>query len=299
MGKFVIKRILNSLILILFVSFLGFLAISLLPGTPEEAKLGEKAYYQKEDKPNPFLSFWNFLCKFPMEGFGVSLTTGRKVIDEIVEALPYSIYLSLSSIFLSIIISIPIGAFCALHRGKLIDTTAIIISVLLNSFPIISLGPFLIFIFSVYFGVLPVSGSENFSSLILPSLTLSIPFSAFLVRIIRKSLIEEIRKGYILSLKARGIPFSRIIFYHALRNSLFPFFTAITLRLGNLISGAILTESLFSWPGIGRLLFRSVSGRDYNLAFGIILLSSLSYVLLNLVTDIFYFILDPRVRYKS
>lgn len=299
MISFVIKRLLNSIVTVVLVSSCGFIVLSLLPGSPEEAKLAERAYYKEENKINPLLRFSNFVARLPEDGLGYSLATGRKVVDEMAEALPYSIYLALFSIFLSLIVSIPAGIFSVIHKGNIADTFTFLISVFLNSFPVISLGPFLVLVFSVYSGILPVSGSDNFRSLILPSLTLSIPFSAYLIRIIRKGLIEELEKGYIFSLRARGIPSYRIIFYHAFRNSFFPFFTAVTMRLGALITGAILTESLFSWPGIGRLLVRSVSGRDYNLAFSIILLSSLTYVLLTLITDIIYAILDPRVRYSG
>ncbi len=228
---------------------------------------------------------------------GRSSVTGRKVVDEIIDVLPYSLRLALFSIFLSLLISLPLGLFCAFKEKKIIDNLILISSILFSSLPVISLGPLLVAVFSICLGLFPVSGSEDFRSLLLPSFTLSIPFSAYLVRILRKSLKEELKKVYIFSLRARGISEGRIIISHVLRNSIFPLLTVVNLRLGSLITGAILTETLFSWPGVGRLLVRSISGRDYNLTFGIITLSSLTYIFLNLIADITYAILDPRVRY--
>lgn len=297
MSNFIAKRIINSIFVIFLVSSSGFLILALLPGTPQEAKFGERGNYLNKDKTSPLSKYWNFICNFPKEGLGKSLVTGRNITNEIMDALPYSLLLSTFSIFLSFSISFPIGVLCALKEESTVDTSVLILSVLFNSFPVISLGPFLVVIFSVWAGFFPVSGSEGFKSLVLPSLTLSITFSAYLIRIIRKSLIEELKESYIFSLRARGISSWRIIIFHAFRNSIFPIFTVITLRWGSLISGAILTETLFSWPGMGRLLVRSVNGRDYTLTFGILILSSLFYIILNLITDISYAIFDPRVRY--
>lgn len=297
MSDFIVKRILNSTLVIFLVSSSGFLALSLLPGTPEEAKFGERAYYFDQDKASPFSKYWKFICSFSREGLGRSSVTGRKVVDEITDALPYSLRLAIFSILLSLLISLPLGLFCVLKGDNIIDNLILIFSVIFSSLPVISLGPLLVVIFSICLGFFHVSGSEDFKSLILPSLTLSIPFSAYLVRILRKSLKEELKKGYIFSLRVRGVSERRIIISHVLRNSIFPLLTVVNLRLGSLITGAILTETLFSWPGLGRLLVRSISGRDYNLTFGIIILSSLTYIILNLISDITYAILDPRVRY--
>lgn len=297
MSNFIVKRIFNSTLVIFFVSSSGFLALSLLPGTPKEAKFGEKAHYFDKDRVSPLSKYWKFICSFSKEGLGRSSVTERKVVDEIMDALPYSLRLALFSTLLSLLISLPLGLFCVFKGESIIDNFIFISSILFSSLPAISLGPLLVVVFSICLGFLPVSGSENFKSLLLPSLTLSIPFSAYLVRMLRKSLKEELKKGYIFSLRARGVSDGRIIISHVLRNSIFPILTVVNLRLGSLITGAILTETLFSWPGVGRLLVRSISGRDYNLAFGIIILSSLTYILLNLIADITYAILDPRVRY--
>jgi len=291
------KRIINSLFTVFAVSFTGILILSLLPGTPEEAKIGERAHPFQGESPSFISKYWNFLRNFPERALGNSLVSGRRVIDEVLDAFPYSFLLALFSVLLSLAISIPIGIFTALNKEKTVDSLILAISVFFNSLPVISLGPLLAVIFSVRLGILPVSGMDGFKSIILPSLTLSIPFSAYLIRIIRKSLLEELKKGYILSIRARGVRNIRIVIFHALRNSIFSIITVVNLRIGNLITGAILTESMFSFPGVGRLLVRSVAGRDYNLAFGIMILSSLIYVFLTLITDISYAILDPRIRY--
>jgi len=297
MSDFIVKRILNSILVIFLVSSSGFLALSFLPGTAKEAKFGERVHSFENDRASPFLKYWKFICGFYKDGLGESSVTGRKVVDEIKDAIPYSLRLALFSVLISLLISLPVGLLCVFKKDNIIDNFILISSVLFSSLPVISLGPLLVFVFSICLGFFPVSGSEGFKSLILPSLTLSFPFSAYLVRILRKSLKEELKKGYIFSLRARGISDSRIVMSHVLRNSIFPLLTVVNLRLGSLITGAILTETLFSLPGVGRLLVRSISGRDYNLTFGIIIFSSLTYIFLNLITDIAYAILDPRVRY--
>ncbi len=293
-----LRRIFNSILVIFLVSSSCFFILSLLPGTPEEAKIGERAFKIEKYK-NPLKRFLNYVGDIPQNGLGRSLVTGRKVINEILEALPYSIFLASFSILLSLTFSFPICIFSILKENKFLDFIIVVFSIFFNSLPVISLGPFLIFVFSVWMGFFSVSGFEGFKSLILPSLTLSIPFTGYLVRIIRKALLEELKRGYIFSLRARGIPFKRIVLFHVLRNSIFPLLTILSLRLGGLITGAILTESLFSIPGMGNLLVRSIAGRDYNLIFGIILFSSFTYVFLNLLTDIAYAFFDPRVRYAS
>ncbi|MGQ9619246.1 MAG: ABC transporter permease [Candidatus Aminicenantia bacterium] len=292
------RRIINSLVIIILVSSLGFFALFLLPGDPLEAKFGERIVHLKREKDSPFERYVKLLINFFKNGPGESLATGRKITEEIEEAIPYSILLTFSSVALSIAIAIPLGILSALKRKSIFDHILIVITVFFNSFPVISLGLFLIIVFSLWINFLPISGAEGVKSLFLPCFTLTLPFSAYLIRIIRKSLLLELKEGYILSLKARGIKERRILLNHCFRNSLFSLITAVNLRIGSLLSGAILTETLFAWPGIGRLLVRSISGRDYNLTFWIIIFISSSYVLLNLLTDIFYALLDPRVRLK-
>ncbi len=295
MFKFVAKRFLNSLILSFVVASLGLFCLALLPGDPLEARFGEKAYSLEIKRESPLSRYINFIGKFIKEGPGSSLITGRKIVDEILDALPYSILLAIFSVSISLIFSFPLGVLSALKERSIFESLVLFLSVIFNSFPVISLGPLLIIIFSLWLKIFPVSGAEGFKHLFLPSLTLSLPFSAYLTRIIRKTLTEELKQGYIFSLRARGIRESFILLNHAIRNSLFPIITTLNLRLGSIITGAILTETLFSWPGMGRLLVRSVNGRDYGLTFGIIIVISFTYIFLTLVTDISYALLDPRV----
>jgi len=196
------------------------------------------------------------------------------------------------------LIAIPLGILGALYRGKAIDQAAMTVSLLGISMPNFWLGPLLAILFAVVLGWLPVSGTGDWRHLVLPAVTLGAALAAILARMTRASLIEELRELYVLAAQARGVSYTRAVLRHALRNSLIPVVTILGLQFGAVLTGTIITETIFSWPGVGRLLIQAINFRDYPLVQGCILFIATTYVLVNLLVDLAYGWLDPRIRYE-
>jgi len=196
----------------------------------------------------------------------------------------------------AIAIALPLGVMAALHKNTVWDRSAMTVSLLGVSIPNFLMGPLLILLFSMYLGWLPVSGRESPDSVILPALTLGTAMAAILSRMVRATLLEVINEDYIRTARAKGLSRFRVILLHAMPNTMLPIITLLGLQLGALLAGAVITEVVFSWPGIGQLTIDAIHTRDYPLVQSCILLISLSYVLVNIVTDILYSVLDPRIR---
>ena len=209
-----------------------------------------------------------------------------------------TVELALASLLVAFLIAFPLGILSALKKDQWADATAMSFSLLGVSIPNFLMGPLLILLFSVVLGWLPVSGMNGFDSLVLPALTLGTALAAVLSRMIRASLLEVLNDDYIRTAKAKGLSRSRIIGLHALRNALLPVITLVGLQIGTLLAGAVITEMVFSWPGLGQLTIESIQKRDYPVVQACILLISTTYVLVNTLTDILYAWLDPRVRYS-
>jgi ABC-type dipeptide/oligopeptide/nickel transport system permease component len=198
----------------------------------------------------------------------------------------------------ALLIAVPLGIIAAVKRGTLADHTAMTIALVGISIPNFWLGPMLAIVFAVYLGWLPVSGRGGWDSLVLPAISLGAALAAILARMTRASLLEELRELYVRAARARGVTRTRAILRHALRNSLIPLVTILGLQFGAVLTGAVITETIFAWPGIGRLLIQSISFRDYPMVQGCILLIAITYVTVNLITDLLYGVLDPRIRYE-
>jgi ABC-type dipeptide/oligopeptide/nickel transport system permease component len=194
------------------------------------------------------------------------------------------------------VISIPLGVTAATHRGSIVDSLSTLVALLGISLPSFALGPLLVLIFSVNLGITPVSGIGGIENLILPSLTLGAAMSAILTRIVRSSVLEELNEDYVRTARAKGLPERTVIYKHVLKNGLIPVVTVLGLQFGVLLAGAIITERVFSWPGVGSLLVDSISERDYKLTQGCILVIAATYVLVNTATDVVYSFLDPRIK---
>ena len=190
----------------------------------------------------------------------------------------------------------PAGISAALHRGRARDHILSVVSLLGLSFPSFALGPILILLVSIKLGWLPVSGAGDFWHLILPAVTMGSALAAILTRMVRTSMLEELGQDYIRTARAKGLPERTVVYKHALRNAMIPVLTLIGLQFGALLAGAIVTETIFSWPGIGRLTVSAISNRDYPLLQGCILAVGLTYVLVNLATDVLYMVVNPRIR---
>jgi ABC-type dipeptide/oligopeptide/nickel transport system permease component len=229
---------------------------------------------------------------------GTSFRTSQPVTTAIAERIPATVELALASMLVAVLVALPLGIIAAVRRATFADYTAMTIALAGISIPNFWLGPMLAIVFAVQLGWLPVSGRGGWQSLVLPAISLGAALAAILARMTRASLLEELRELYVRAARARGVSSSRAILGHALRNSLIPLVTILGLQFGAVLTGAVITETIFAWPGVGRLLIQSISFRDYPLVQGCILLIAITYVSVNLVTDLVYGALDPRIRYE-
>ena len=301
---YLIKRLTSFLTVIFGVLLLTFLLIHLVPGDPVEVMLGESASSADRDAlradlglNQPLLQqFGTYLNKLAHGDFGHSIHTKASIAELIKTRYPSTLKLALLSLFIGLFVGIPLGIYSALKVGRWQDILVTVISVRLSAMPAFWLGPVLMLIFAVWLGWLPVSGMESCASIILPAATLGFGLSAILTRMTRTSLLEVLNDDYIRTARAKGLSERVVIVRHALRAALLPIITIIGLQMGSLLAGAVITETIFSWDGIGRLLVESVEKRDYPVTQACVLIVALSYVLVNLLTDLLYKLADPRVR---
>jgi peptide/nickel transport system permease protein len=299
------RRLLITIPVLWAVVTLVFLLIHIVPGDPARQLVGENAterQYQEAraqlglDKPLPeqYVDYWTNLFK---GDWGTSFAANREpVLQRITSRYPATIKLAITALLLATLISIPLGVTAATHRGSFIDSLSTFIALLGISLPSFALGPLLILVFSVELGLTPVAGGARWGNLILPAITLGAALSAILTRIVRSSVLEELNEDYVRTARAKGLPERTVIYKHVLKNGLIPVVTVLGLQFGVLLAGAIITERVFAWPGVGSLLVDSISERDYKLTQGCILVIAATYVLVNTMTDITYRFLDPRVK---
>jgi len=228
---------------------------------------------------------------------GTSFRYGTPVARESKSRLYRTVQLALAAMAVALVFAIPLGIVSAVFRGTFVDHAAMTLSLVGISMPNFWLGPLLAILFAVRLGWLPVAGTGTLAHLVLPAVTLGAALAAILARMTRASVLEELRELYVLAARARGLSRTRAIVRHAFRNSLIPVVTIVGLQFGAVLTGTIITETIFAWPGVGRLLIQSISFRDYPLVQGCILFISITYVLMNLVTDLTYGLVDPRIRF--
>jgi ABC-type dipeptide/oligopeptide/nickel transport system permease component len=244
------------------------------------------------------VQYGSFLAGIVRGDLGTSLRTGLPVTAQIAERLPATFELAFAAMLVAIGVALPLGIAAAAWRGTAIDHTAMTVAMAGMSIPNFWLGPLLAIVFAVELGWLPVSGRGGLEHIVLPAVSLGLALAAILARMTRASLLEELREPYVRAAQARGVSRVRAIVVHAFRNSLIPVVTIMGLQFGAVLTGAVITETIFSWPGIGRLLIQSIGFRDYPLVQGCILLIAVTYVAVNLATDLAYGLLDPRIRYQ-
>jgi ABC-type dipeptide/oligopeptide/nickel transport system permease component len=296
--------VLLTIPVLLGVATLVFSLIHLVPGDPAQAMLGEGAspgdirqLRERLGLDRPLLvQYVDFLGGLARADLGVSLRLDRPVTALILERLPATAELALAAMLVSLAIALPLGIAGAVWRGRGIDHAAMTLALAGISMPNFWLGPLLAILFSVELGWLPVSGRGTLAHLVLPAVSLGAALAAILARVTRASLLDELGELYVLAARARGASRARAVLRHALLNSLIPVVTIVGLQFGALLTGAVITETIFAWPGVGRLLIQAISFRDYPLVQGCILLIAVTYVAMNLVTDVLYGLLDPRVR---
>ena len=304
--RFLARRLALTIPVLLGVATLVFLLIHLIPGDPAQAILGEAAPQADVEElrrrlglDRPLLEqYGTFLTGLMSADLGTSLRTGTPVTEQIVQRMPATIELAGAAMLVAIVFSIPLGMAAAVWRGTAIDHAAMTLSLTGVSIPNFWLGPLLAIVFAVELGWLPVSGRGTLSHLVLPAVSLGAALAAILARMTRATLLEELREQYVVAARARGVSWFRAVVRHAFRNSLIPIVTLLGLQFGAVLTGAVITETIFAWPGIGRLLIQSIGFRDYPLVQGCILLIALTYVGVNLLTDLVYGFLDPRIRYE-
>ena len=301
---FLIKKLLGFATVIFGVLLLTFMLIHLVPGDPVEVMLGESASVADKDALRAdlglnqplFSQFDSYLNKLAHGDFGQSIHSKTPIIDLLKARYPATLKLAFLSLLIGLSIGVPLGIWAALWAGHWQDMMVTIISVRFSAMPAFWLGPILMLVFAVWLGWLPVSGMESRTSIILPAITLGLGLSAILTRMTRTSLLEVLNDDYIRTARAKGLSEKAVIIRHALRAALLPIITIVGLQMGSLLAGTVITETVFSWDGIGRLLVVSIEKRDYPVTQACVLVVALSYVLVNLVTDILYQLADPRVR---
>src|SRR3984957_34783 len=302
MLRYLLYRVLYTLPVVWLVVSLVFLLIHLVPGDPVLQMLGEgapatdvqatrHAYGLDIPLSQQYFHYWKGVVHGDL---GPSLRFNQNVGSLIVQRYPYTLELTLAALFVAIILSIPAGVRSAQRRNRWDDRLLSVVSLFGLSFPNFALGPILILFFAIKLGLLPVSGS--LAHLLLPAITMGGALAAILTRMVRTSMLEELGQDYIRTARAKGLSEGNVVYRHALRNAMIPVITVLGLQFGALLAGAIVTETIFSWPGIGRLTIQAIGNRDYYLVQGCILAIGLTYVAVNLMTDLLYTVVNPRIR---
>lgn len=305
----VVRRLLVTLPALWLVVTVVFLLIHLVPGDPVVLMLGEGAsagdisalrHNYGLDRPlsGQYLGYWRGMARGDL---GQSLRLHDSVVHLIAQRYPYTLALTAAAMALGVAVAIPAGVLAGWARGRTTDRVLSFGSLLGLSLPNFALGPVLIVIFSIALGWLPVSGAgagltDLLPHLVLPAVTLGLGVAAILTRMVRSAILDELRQDYVRTARAKGLPERTVLFRHALRNACNPVLTIVGLQFGSLLAGAIVTETIFSWPGLGRLTLSAVMNRDYALAQGCILAIGVTYVMVNFITDSLYALADPRMR---
>jgi ABC-type dipeptide/oligopeptide/nickel transport system permease component len=306
MIRYISIRLLFALPALWLILTMVFLLAHIVPGDPVAQMLGEGAraddltqlrHALGLDLPLP-VQYGRYLAGVLHGNLGESFRFQRPVLKVVAEHYPATLELAVVALLICALIGIPAGVLAAHKRGERTDHAVGVLTLFGLSVPNFALGPVLILLFSVALGWLPVSGRGGVAHLILPAFTLGAALAAILTRMVRTSVIEELSADYVRTARSKGVSESGVLFRHALRNALIPILTILGLQFGTLLAGTIVTESIFSWPGIGRLAVQAIGARDYPLLQGCILLIAVSYVVVNLLTDLVYALVDPRVRFE-
>ncbi|HVR44397.1 MAG TPA: ABC transporter permease [Thermoanaerobaculia bacterium] len=306
MATYIIRRLIQVIPITFGILTMIFLLIHLIPGDPAVQIAGENARAADVERVRRQLGLdrplWEqyvaYLAGIAKGDLGTSFRTQRAVTDEVFDRYPATLQLAFGGMLVALLVAFPLGIASAVWRNSWIDNVARFFALIGVSMPNFWLGPLLIIAFAIHTDLFPVSGrDEGWRSLVLPSVTLGTALAAILTRMIRVSLAEELSQLYITTALAKGVGRAKAIFVHGLRNALIPVITIVGLQFGTLLTGAIITEQIFSWPGLGRLLIQSITARDYPQVQASILVIALTYILINLATDIVYGFVDPRISY--
>ena len=305
MGFYILRRLVLTVPVLLGVATLVFALIHLVPGDPAEAMLGETAsasdldaLRQKHGLDAPLLTqYGHYLTGLLRGDLGTSFRYDTPVAREIGLRMGPTVQLALTAMAVAVVIAIPLGVIGALYRNRLPDRFAMTMSLAGVAMPNFWLGPVLAIVFAVWLGWLPVSGFGTWRHLVLPAMTLGAALAAITARMTRTSLVDELRELYVHAARARGLSRRRAVVVHAFRNSLIPVVTILGLQLGAVLTGTIITETIFSWPGVGRTVIQAVTQRDYPVIMAVTIYAALATIFGYLLSDVLYGIIDPRIRY--
>jgi ABC-type dipeptide/oligopeptide/nickel transport system permease component len=309
---YVIRRLLAAIPTLLAVLTLVFLIVRVVPGDPAIAILGDQAtpaavaaldHKLGLDKPI-WQQYANFLGQSLSGDFGHSMITGRPIVTEVGAVLPFTADLTLAALVLGCIIGMPLGVWAALHRNRPIDYAARLLSLLGLSFPVFVSGIYMLLLFALHWHLFPVIGSgrsgdplDQLYRLVLPAITLGIVMSAYITRVTRSAMLAVLGEDYIRTARAKGVPWRRVVWHHALRNAAMPVVTVVGLYIGILIGNSVLTEIVFNRPGLGSIIVAALNNRDYTMLQGLMVIYCFLIVVVNLITDLTYGMIDPRVKH--
>ena len=305
MLRYLQQRLIAALVTLFGITIIVFAILRMLPGDPARVIAGLLATEEDVARlrvqlglTQPLIvQYASFLGNLLRGDLGISARTSEPVLVEVLARLPATIQLAVVSMAIATLIGIPIGVIAATRRNSILDYILSIITLFGVSMPVYWLGLMLIVVFAVQLQMLPAAGNENLESFILPSLTLAAFSVALIARMTRSSMLEVLHQDYIRTARAKGVREQGVVFRHALKNAFIPIITVLGLQFGTLLGGAVLTESVFGWPGIGLLLLDSISARDYPVVQGVVFIFAAIFILLNVVVDVLYAYLDPRIHY--
>lgn len=307
MINYITQRLLQAIPVLIGISVLTFAMLHLVPGDPVQIFAGDKPLTAERaaeirhqlglDRPL-LVQYWDYASNALRGNLGVGLRSQRPVLDSILEVLPSTIELTLSALLVAALLGITLGVLAAVAHGTWIDTAAMSFAMLGVSVPVFYSSLLLILFFSFRLGWVPATGQGGIQRLILPALALGLASAAALARLVRASMLEVLHQEYIVTARAKGLRDRAVIVRHALKNALIPTVTMLGLQLGGLLGGAVVTETIFSRPGLGRLAVDAIGNRDFPLIQGTVLFAAMTYVLVNLAVDALYAAIDPRIRYR-
>ncbi len=303
MTRYVVKRLLQTILVILGVTFLSF-NLMFLSGDPAqlmagedwtEAQLQEFRHNMGFDRP-PLIQYLDFLKNAAHGDFGTSLRQKQPAFNLVVERLPATLELAVAAMLIAIAIGLPAGILAATRHNTAWDGGIMVFALMGQSVPVFVLGVVFALVFGVMLGWFPVAGRGGLTHLVLPALSLGLFVVAYQARLVRSSMLEVLAQDYIRTARAKGLRNRAVLVRHALKNALIPVVTAMGLQFGNLLSGAVITESIFAWPGVGRLTLQAIQGKDLPLVQASVTITAATFVLINLAVDLLYTYLDPRIR---
>ncbi len=307
MITYIVNRLLQAVPVIVGISVVTFLMLHLVPGDPVQIFAGDKPLTPERadeirhqlglDRPL-WVQYWDYASHAARGDLGVGLRSQRPVLDSILEALPSTVELTVAALLLATIVGVSCGVLAAVSHGSWFDTGVMAFAMLGISMPVFYSSLLLLFLFSFTLNWFPATGQGGLERLVLPAVALGMTSAAVLARLVRSSMLEVLNQEYVTTARSKGLSANIVVVRHALKNALIPVVTMLGLQLGALLGGAVITETVFSRPGLGRLAVDAISSRDFPLVQGTVLFAAVVYVLVNIVVDVSYAVIDPRIRYR-